>query len=189
MGCWYETCLITRTPIIYDDPVVMIVVSKDYERHELTSLFGIDFTAFRYIDSIKHGLYNDYGWLKDLQGAHTKDMSDRPEPYERSLFIHKKIWNAIVSIDYDKTGDIFYRPFSMDRLRDFVDPELYLRGINEDDIAGLSKVFHFCHLCRINPLAGLAHKGSQCLDSGLYNELFKMEKMCYNNLLKKLEEL
>lgn len=163
MGSWSETCLVTRIPILAGDNVTMVVVAKHRDPYKLT-----DFTMARTgIERIEYGIYDDYGWLAGLAGAHSPQMTERPEPYERSLFCHQTVWAEVVAytdvdsflknivIETDVERRRLVKLYEEHNLPDPPDHEFW------QCLYDWLRVLRFCMKCRINPGAGLVHKGQQ----------------------------
>lgn len=183
MGCWNETCFVTRTPIFQGDKVAMVVLALDFPASAL-----IDFSMFRFqkaIETIEFGTYNDYGWIEEVDGATSKDMhlrmkARKPEPYERALFVHQKVWDRILAIpDKDSPYDFYKRVLvSAEQEREMSKLGINLETETEEQWEKkkkLLRVMCFCHDCRIDPACGLAFKGSQGADLEAYQELRKLE--------------
>lgn len=66
MGCWNATCYISKLPIWYDEPVVMILVRETYEakqRSPHTCYTTDKYVPFGYP---VYGKYDDYGGVDDI---------------------------------------------------------------------------------------------------------------------------
>jgi hypothetical protein len=163
MGCWWETCVVSQTPIYAGDAVVMAVINKCYvtQGREYNHI-GHDGRLHRAFELFAAGEYNDYGWLEGLEGSNSEGMTERPEPYQRALFVHKTVWAAVQAA----AGDEGRR-----KARDFV-----RRALAEDTLTALGKkrprayveslvawtvVLNYCYHVRIDPLGALAYKGCQ----------------------------
>lgn len=89
MGCFNETCKITRLPILADEHVVVFTIPKDvlkYKDETIQPIFDNIHKVKKYI-----GRYDDYGWLENIE------ISD--EEYENTfkIFIKYTIFNFIKS--------------------------------------------------------------------------------------------
>ncbi len=197
MGCWNETCAISRTPIFYGDNVVMIVINKalfkgygNRPRNLEASQFGRD------IERIEFGVYNDYGWLEELPGAYSEGMKDRiergeMEAYERAIFIRRSVWDKVLSFPVLEEGyyeavkyNIRCERFSTSLFKEpDTRPEEFWDKIND-----LVKIFTFTESCRVDILGGLAQKGSQYGDLDDYSMLLEVEKIAQDEWKKRMEE-
>jgi hypothetical protein len=184
MGCWVETCFITRTPIFSGDPVVMIVVALD---HDPDCLITGTWPG-RAIERVEIGPYNDYGWVEGVEGATSDGMAHRmagkKEAYERALFAHQAAWSKVVATDLAEAegplSHVVERERTTERLlREHGLAKEAARPDDSDDfwerMGQLLKVLQFCYLCRVNPAGGLVLKGSQTVDLELFEKLRVIE--------------
>jgi hypothetical protein len=170
MGCWNETCGITRLPILAGDPVVMVVLAKGTVGADLfTGIFP------NHIEQIHCGMYSDYGWIADLPGADLRNPGNHYQgdtPYERAIFFARPVWDAIVA-----NGN----PSAIQWAMDAHELEVLRHRYGDGDpprseetwrlLCQLTVVLCYCRSIRTDPTSGLAFKGSQARDTSPYLEL------------------
>lgn len=197
MGCWYETCAITRTPILGGEEVVMIVVSQEIvplsRGREVNRLES--YNIGRTVESIHFGKYNDYGWIEGVSGDTSPNMEERTagrtEAYERSIFVRKSVWDHVLAVP------AFDENFNKSILHNIESQRLSSERYYEEDakpdgfwhkIIQLATVMCFCDQCRIDILCGLNFKGSQYHDHEAYDVLSELDKIARSEWSKKEEE-
>jgi hypothetical protein len=99
MGCWDETCGITRQPIHADQPCVMVVLHSSLSEL-LTS--HPDF-FIRRTKAIYKGTYNDYGWIEEKTEEDSEEYGQ-----DQAIFFHKDAWDRVV--EYQKTATRYSKP-------------------------------------------------------------------------------
>lgn len=97
MGCWEETCGITRQPIFTGDPCVMVVFD-DHAKEGFDSWIVFDYTFdFEYVKEIHKGTYNDSGWLEECPHDRDDPRLDMP-----IIFFHQEVWDQCVAMQREK---------------------------------------------------------------------------------------
>lgn len=102
MGYWQETCALTNLPIYEDDPCVVVVMDEVFttqlENNPELGRFNSDF-AFKHLESVNRGTYNDYGWIKELKDKKLPDKNGINRPYSQrrvTIFFHARVWDEAV---------------------------------------------------------------------------------------------
>lgn len=187
MGCWQETCFITRAPIHIGNAVTMVVIGRDCIRHELLQCSDLH----KRVEQIKQGFYDDYGWLTNLTEAHSKGMMERPESYQRSIFVHQAVWDALQVMKVSEEDSWWFGHGRQCMLREREDDVARRERLGQEpwkleffsQLEQLYKVLWFCNQCRLDPTAGLAFKGSQTSNAELYQELLGLQQLALKNWL------
>jgi hypothetical protein len=86
MGCWDETCALTRTAIRDSEPCVMTRFSKKKFKTEAFGEIESPF-IFRCVTGIYKGTYNAYGGLN--KNPELNNNSDK----EYIVFVHQSVWD------------------------------------------------------------------------------------------------
>lgn len=107
MGSWNETDSITNLVIQEDDHIIMVEFPKKFHPYDHKSNFLIGNTT------IKEGLYDSYGGIKDENGDPEKRSIEIPIAGEhgfgelvRAYFL-KRTWDQVIALplnDFDKEG-------------------------------------------------------------------------------------
>ncbi len=160
MGCWSETCAVTKYPVIYQQPVLMIV-GKEYDGRLSAWWHNTDF--HRRIQSVHYGTYNDYGWIKEVHHDDycRKYADDRPDL--RSIFIHKNVMDEILVLfppEHPQDAKTWYDIYG-EECPDHLDHLLSLAKFATD--------------CRLDLNGGLIYKGCQH-EPDYYTQLIEMMK-------------
>jgi len=135
MGCWQESDAITTHPIFAGDEVVMIFLTHSGLKNNimLRDAYSLKYS----VGFIKKGVYDDYGWLEDLD-----DPDDTDEKYTHpqchTIFVARHVWDTIVKTEVRAN-----------------DPK-GIEFMNE-----LATVLDFACRCRIDLKGPLATKGLQ----------------------------
>lgn len=96
MGCWDETCGITRQPIFSGDPCVMVVF--DHTKRDFNGWIVFSHTSdWDYVKEIHKGTYNDYGWLEELPHDHDDPRLNMP-----IVFFHQEVWDQCIKMQREK---------------------------------------------------------------------------------------
>ena len=170
MGCWNETCAISRLPIFPDQKCVMLVV-RDSNIYDLISPTGA-----RDIELLVHGTYNDYGWINEIAD----------DPYEKEIhddklfviFFREDMWNFV--LDYAKKTKDPYKGRNLvktkedARINDLLDISLILK-IKLENYLELLTVLCVLYRARIN-LCSYQFSGSQSAVISFHKELIKKMK-------------
>lgn len=134
MGSWDETCALTGLAVGYGDPVVMAVIDRTAK---LERLIHGSVTAYGRtpVFGVYENVYDDYGWVKDVEQA--EEMGERPD--FRSVFFHKKAWDAaVVDFDDPKVNEHHNKDFAA-LLRMIFECDLYLAPFETSPIRAAAK--------------------------------------------------
>ncbi len=106
MGCWNETCAVTRTPISPGDPVMMIRVDNKILEAESEIMYSTGLKRFlKCVLGIYTGEYNDYGDIENREDAVDLlhfSVGDKNgicvdlRGSEKAIFVHQEVWDEIV---------------------------------------------------------------------------------------------
>lgn len=91
MGCWNETCCITRLPIRQDQEVVMI------DFYSKPNIGGFDHLNEMQVKRILKGTYDDYGSINELDDETKEKEHEENDKYWR-IFILKTAWDQICKL-------------------------------------------------------------------------------------------
>jgi len=157
MGCWNETCAVTHLPIFYNEPVVMIILTNNGVNRNWWN--GSYYELANSLQEIHEGHYNDYGWIQEIKTSEDERLDFR------SIFIHKKVWNDIMSSPYKE--DKAY--------------QLYFKHLNNNEATKKyeSEIICLCNYAnslRLNLNAGIAFKGCQQSDFNKYIDHLEIVK-------------
>jgi hypothetical protein len=176
MGCWMETCFLTRAPIFYGEEVYMIVLKEGTTQDHLFMYPHLNNRV-----KVFKGNYDSYGWLEGLDGAYSPDMNERTkgnkEAYELSIFAHKEAWKTVL-----ESGPNALDLRCLEQLRESVN------GEQQEILEQFCRVLTFCYSCRLDPLAGLTFKGSQTEDIDRYKILIQMMQFRESIWQKNIDE-
>lgn len=154
MGCWDETCAITRATIFGENAVAMIVPTKDsFKRwRDVDSHWYNTSFIFSCIEKIVYGTYDTYGGINEDENKHDPD----------AILILKEVWDELTKsqlsgLTYNgrDIGEYFEEAWNnyLGYLR-----ESYL---DKDDARKFYQVVYFCNLARIDLTGGRIFKGQQ----------------------------
>ena len=169
MGCWTETCVLSKLPIEENEVCYMLTGNNI-----LAMLFDTDDTKFMirspYDLNIYLGVYNSYGTLEDV------------EHKENSFFVNVTVWNWLLS-KYDDLVDAYCHPQTKQYYQEeFEYLSKYCR-IHLNYLEDYIKISYVCTRLRLCPNS-LNVQGSQDIDYDLYKEWLEMLMRLVNTKIK-----
>jgi hypothetical protein len=174
MGCWTETCVLSKLPIEDYEVCYMLTGSNI-----LTMLFDTDDTKFivrpPYDLNIHLGVYNSYGTLEDV------------EYKENSFFVNVTVWNWLLSKYETLVGANCHSQTKQYYQEQFEYISKYCR-IHLNYLEDYIKISYVCTRLRLCPNS-LNVQGSQDINYYLYKEWLKMLMTTNNKKIKQYEEL
>lgn len=174
MGCWTETCVLSKLPI-QDYEVCYMLTGSNI----LAMLFDANHTKFiirpPYDLNIHLGVYNSYGTLEDV------------EHKENSFFVNATVWNWLLS-KYDSLIGAYCHPQTKQHYQEeFEYLSKYCR-IHLNHLEDYIKISYVCTRLRLCPNS-LNVQGSQDIDYDLYKQWLKMLLKITNSKIKGYQEL
>ena len=180
MGCWEETCAVTRAPIYRNEQVVVVIPRQyiDIEKRHIMWHNSGDYILWG-VESIFHGIYDNYGWINE---------TSEPENFRKlvSFFVKSDVWNEIKEMSFNPnpswqydTFERMYPIYTMNPPEMIVDGNFYStyrpkEQIKKEDLETYHKLICFAQACRIDLLAGDVFRGCTTDEADSYSIMAKM---------------
>lgn len=175
MGCWTETCILSKLPIEENEFCVMLL-GKDilpdiFDINKLNSIFN----PLPYFPDmhIYKGVYQGRG---NLEG---RDELEEDEEYEYSIFVNNDVWNWLLII-YD---DLELARTKQSYKEDLEDAINRFEKLNRDYIWEYMKVCYSVNLLRLVPNS-IKLKGYTEVRLEKFKEWLEMLNSLNNNKIK-----
>lgn len=176
MGCWNETCAITRLPIMAGDKVVVMVPILEKGKPHLFWTDPNPIINRSYLKELEFGTYDDYGWINELE-----QLDDDSHLY--SVFVFQSVWDRILELVKKHPNEDFVR-------------ELIQRGdykpsnssISDEKFDQFNRVLYFIHKARIDFNSIYKFKGLQSLELDFHDEVQGMIQEGIERIRRTLEE-
>ena len=180
MGCWDETCGITRQPIFCGDPCVMVVFDHTKKCFDGWVTFDGSFD-FSFVQEIHKGTYDDYGWLEEVHRDNGDPRMDMP-----IVFFHQKVWDQCIKMQREKTpGDRKVQELAYLRLGDSLNHPNTL----PDHLEEFMHIAQFSYTTRRGLLSAYCFRGCQDRDSVDQRDLIlKLSQQLNDKLRRRWDE-
>lgn len=197
MGCWEETCAVTRTPIFAGDPVVMILFKDQRQfKYRFQWFLENDGDAHTQVEALYFGTYNDYGWINEVEDP-TYDK------HERAAFVHRWAWDRVQEMIPDdhkavvravKLCDSYFMLYRaggdseeevQERIQEI--PYEFRPIISADEERMLTKLVVYTRELRIDVANAMMFSGHQC-NADEFARAFRTHLEILTDALQRLEE-
>lgn len=174
MGCWDETCGITRQPIFADDPCVMVVFDNTKPYFDGWITFTSSF-CWDYVKEIHKGTYNDYGWIEEL--PHDQDDPRMNMPI---VFFHQEVWDQCIKMQREKEP----ANTSEGVTQEMAFLHLHNAGVTPDHLEEFMFIAQFAYATRRGLLSAYCFRGCQDWDSADQRDLILKLSQKLNDQLR-----
>jgi len=155
---WDETCAITHTPIL-EGKCVMLVINREKHLHDLFPSMIMD---YQYIDILKRGTYNQYGWIKEIpEDENDEFWWNKILDTKFRVFFHEIAWDNVVEFMQNKKNPMY----------EIVKNFPHESEIEETIFNEFLMVSAFCHTSRKTLLTNQAFSGQQDYKTDDYHKL------------------